>query len=368
MNGSFRARDWRRRRQGESMNAVASLVCVAGCALGMFLVAILLIQEHRSQANALLAGAIGVAASSELFSAAEHLSLAPPGGAILQLTGFPGLLFAPLLFLYFRAQRGAGGLRIADSWHFLCFVVFQSLGLSGFADLEPYLQLAGVLVVATYALATLRIVCSSPLPRLGAVFHGRRVVVVALMAALGSYLLGGTADAVADTALTCAWAVLAYNAIRRAMNRVDDEAEEAVLCPDEKPEPERTKYGNNRLPDFARESIVLELQRHMQAAQPWLKIDLTLGELAAGINVAPHHLSQIINSEFGKSFACYINEYRVGEACQLLAGHNDKSVLDVALDSGFSSKSSFNASFKKHTGMTPSEYRKTSQPKNYLVA
>jgi len=132
--------------------------------------------------------------------------------------------------------------------------------------------------------------------------------------------------------------------------------------------PEKPKYGNNRLPDFARESILVELQRYMQAAQPWLKIDLTLGELAAGINVAPHHLSQIINSEIGKSFACYINEFRVGEACQLLAGDNSRSVLEVALDSGFSSKSSFNASFKKHTGMTPSEYRKTSQDKNYLVA
>lgn len=132
--------------------------------------------------------------------------------------------------------------------------------------------------------------------------------------------------------------------------------------------PEKPKYGNNRLPDFARESILVELQRHMQAVQPWLKVDLTLGELAAGINVSPHHLSQIINSVFGKSFACYINEYRVGEACQLLSGDNGKSVLDVALDSGFSSKSSFNASFKKHTGMTPSEFRKTSQDKNRLVA
>jgi AraC-like DNA-binding protein len=246
--------------------------------------------------------------------------------------------------------------RLADAWHLSCFLILQTTALFGPAGLQPDLKLAGVLVMATYALASLRIVCSDPLPRLEEVFHHRVLAVVALMTALASYLLGPAADMV----LSCAWALLAYSAIQRAMNRVADEAE--------KPEPEKTKYGNNRLPDFARESIVVELQRHMQSAQPWLKIDLTLGELATGINVAPHHLSQIINSEFGKSFASYINEYRVGEACQLLVGDNDKSVLDVALDSGFSSKSSFNASFKKHTGMTPSEYRKTTQHKNYLVA
>jgi AraC-like DNA-binding protein len=164
--------------------------------------------------------------------------------------------------------------------------------------------------------------------------------------------------AMADVVLAFSWALSAWSGMRRALRR-----EPVEIVP-----PEKTKYGNNRLPDFARESIVAELQRHMQAERPWLKIDLTLGDLAAGINVSPHHLSQIINSEFGKTFACYINEYRVGEACQLLSGDSGKPVLDVALDSGFSSKSSFNASFKKHTGMTPSEYRRSSRDKNYLVA
>jgi AraC-like DNA-binding protein len=163
--------------------------------------------------------------------------------------------------------------------------------------------------------------------------------------------------ALADLVPVFSWVVLAWSEAWRAPRRAPVEI--VAVVPDERSGTEKPKYGNNRLPGFARESIVAELQRHMQAEQPWLKIDLTLGELAAAINVSPHHLSQIINSEFGKTFACYINEYRVGEACQLLAGDSGKSVLDVALDSGFSSKSSFNASFKKHTGMTPSEYRKS---------
>jgi len=200
---------------------------------------------------------------------------------------------------------------------------------------------------------------------------------VALLAALASYLLGAAADVLLpvwhhrvnlpDVMQSLAWAMLAYGAIRQAMDR-PPRAGPGSVAREASPEPEKAKYGNNRLPDFARESIVVELRRHMEAARPWLKIDLTLGELAAGVNVSPHHLSQIINSEFGKSFACYINEYRVGEACQLLTADQARSVLEVALDSGFSSKSSFNASFKKHTGMTPSEYRKASQQRNRLVA
>src|SRR5688572_12013585 len=361
------------------MDAVVSLVCVAGSALGMFLIARLLIQEHRSRGDGLLAAVIGVGCISGLFSAAEHLSQVSNGSPVLPMTGFPGLLFAPLLFLYFRSRSGAIHLRIADAWHFSCFALLQSITLLEFADpeslpwlgLQPYLKVACLLVITTYALASIRVICSGPMPPLCPVFHNRVLATVALMAALASYLFRAAAEVLlpglaargdlADALLSCAWAVLACSAIPRVMSREPEAGAGRVVR-------EKTKYGNNRLPDFARESIVVELQRHIQAARPWLKIDLTLGELAAGINVAPHHLSQIINSEFGKSFASFINEYRVGEACQLLAGDNDKSVLEIALDSGFSSKSSFNATFKKHTGMTPSEYRKTPQERSCLVA
>ena len=56
------------------MDAVVSMVCVAGAGLGMFLIAVLLMQEHRSHGDGLLAGVIGLACLGELFSAAEHLS------------------------------------------------------------------------------------------------------------------------------------------------------------------------------------------------------------------------------------------------------------------------------------------------------
>jgi len=367
------------------MNAVVSLVCIAGCALGMLLVATLLMQEHRSHANVLLACVIGVACLDELFSAVEHLSQG--GGAMLRLPGFPGLLFAPLLFLYFRARSFTLRVRGADAWHFACFVALQSIALFDFLEpevlpgliLRPYLNLACLLIIGTYALASLRVVYASALPRRCSVFHSCVLAVLALMTALASYLLGAGTDMLmpasdargdlADAVLSCALAALACSAIYRALSREPETRPNQVIpFPDARPEPEKTKYGNNRLPDFARESIVAELKRYMQSAQPWLRIDLTLGQLAAGINVSPHHLSQIINSDFGKSFACYINEYRVDAACRWLSGDNGRSVLDIALDSGFASKSSFNALFKKHTGMTPSEYRRKFQSKNCLVA
>lgn len=130
----------------------------------------------------------------------------------------------------------------------------------------------------------------------------------------------------------------------------------------------KEKYGNNRLPEFVSRSIVHGLEHHMLNDKPWLKVDLTLAQLAQGVNVNSHHLSQTINLHFGKSFACYINEYRVNEACKLLLDSKSKAVLEVALESGFASKSSFNTLFKKQTGLTPSEYRKKFSSRNRAAA
>ena len=59
-----------------------------------------------------------------------------------------------------------------------------------------------------------------------------------------------------------------------------------------------------------------------------------------------------------KNFNRFINEYRVSEVCLQLEQGSDRKLIDLAMDAGFSSKSSFNATFKKLTGQTPSQYKR----------
>lgn len=70
-----------------------------------------------------------------------------------------------------------------------------------------------------------------------------------------------------------------------------------------------------------------------------------------------HQISQVLNDHRGHSFNDYLNQYRVQAVCEGLQQPQQYSLMDLAL-SCFSSKSSFNAIFKKITGLTPSEYRK----------
>jgi YesN/AraC family two-component response regulator len=96
----------------------------------------------------------------------------------------------------------------------------------------------------------------------------------------------------------------------------------------------------------------------MQESKPYLRNELTLQELAKKLKIPRHYLSQIINDRLNQNFYTFINEYRVNEAKSLLLDPRFRhySILAVALDSGFNSKATFNAVFKKQCGMTPSEF------------
>jgi AraC-like DNA-binding protein len=91
---------------------------------------------------------------------------------------------------------------------------------------------------------------------------------------------------------------------------------------------------------------------------------LTVSDLAGALSVTPHNLSQVINTQFGKNFYDFVNTYRVEEAKRRLVNPKDThlTILAIAEESGFNSKSSFNTFFRKHAGMTPSEYRKRQTP------
>ena len=86
----------------------------------------------------------------------------------------------------------------------------------------------------------------------------------------------------------------------------------------------------------------------------------TLQTLARTVNCSVHHLSQVINAGFGKSFFDFLNQYRVEHAKALLSDcEAPGAVLNVAFAVGFSSNSAFYAAFKKHVGQTPARYRRT---------
>jgi AraC-like DNA-binding protein len=95
----------------------------------------------------------------------------------------------------------------------------------------------------------------------------------------------------------------------------------------------------------------------MVAEQPWLEPELTLAELAQRLRLHPAQLSKIINLGCGQNFNDFVNRYRVEEAQRKLADPRfaHYSLVGVALESGFNSKSTFNRVFKKLTGQVPGE-------------
>ncbi|MEO6347350.1 MAG: AraC family transcriptional regulator [Aquaticitalea sp.] len=91
----------------------------------------------------------------------------------------------------------------------------------------------------------------------------------------------------------------------------------------------------------------------------FLNIDLTLENIASELHVSKGHLSRIINSHLGMSFNDYVNKLRVNEA-KIYLNKMDLiavDILNIALKSGFNSKSTFYASFKKLTGLTPYQFK-----------
>ncbi len=84
---------------------------------------------------------------------------------------------------------------------------------------------------------------------------------------------------------------------------------------------------------------------------------LTMPKMASAVGVKPNQLSFVLNRHIGKSFFDYVNEYRIQAATQRLLKEPDRTILDIAIEVGFNSKSTFNLAFKKITGLTPSAYR-----------
>jgi len=122
----------------------------------------------------------------------------------------------------------------------------------------------------------------------------------------------------------------------------------------------KTKYQKSGLNLESQKAIHQQLTQLMQDAKLFKVPGLTLRDLAQKLDVHPNILSQVINTEEQKNFYDYINHQRIEEFKQLIKiPENQKfTLLALALECGFNSKTSFNRNFKKVTSISPAEYVK----------
>lgn len=141
---------------------------------------------------------------------------------------------------------------------------------------------------------------------------------------------------------------------------VEEPAEKNVIQNFTEPGTEKKKYARSGLSGEMIKDIHQKLTDLMQSEKLFTEPELNLSDLAARLDVHPNYLSQVINEIEGVNFYDYINALRIEEFKRLVAlPENQKfTLLSIAYDCGFNSKSAFNRFFKKNTDLSPSEYIK----------
>ena len=111
---------------------------------------------------------------------------------------------------------------------------------------------------------------------------------------------------------------------------------------------------------------LLKLKKYMTDEKPFLNPDLKIQDISKEMNVPVRELSVLINHQLGQHFYDFVNTYRIENAMEILkdSSKSKVTILEILYEVGFNSKSSFNTAFKKHTGNTPTEYRKSLQDKS----
>ncbi|MEL6864466.1 MAG: helix-turn-helix transcriptional regulator [Bacteroidota bacterium] len=117
-------------------------------------------------------------------------------------------------------------------------------------------------------------------------------------------------------------------------------------------------FKSRQLPEDQARQYAMKLEEIMQSAKPYLQQELSPEDLAKLLGLQPRQLSRLLKQQFDCTFPAYINTYRLERVKQLL---NDRkydhwSMLAIAMEAGFKSKSTFNRIFKQKMGVTPSQF------------
>jgi AraC-like DNA-binding protein len=124
---------------------------------------------------------------------------------------------------------------------------------------------------------------------------------------------------------------------------------------------QQKKYEKSSLTSEIQSTTLRKLEEVMSSEKPFLDPGFSMPVLARRLGISPHHLSQILNEELKQNFFDFSGAYRIKEAQKLLTDgeSNYIKIEEIAQMVGYNSKSAFNTAFRKVTGSTPSEYKKS---------
>ena len=120
------------------------------------------------------------------------------------------------------------------------------------------------------------------------------------------------------------------------------------------------KYIGSALDDQELSALTETVIKYLRHKKPYLNPEYSLQMMVVDLKISRHKLSQVINRSQKKNFYKFINEFRLEEVKEMLVdpAYEHYSVLGIAMECGFNSKTSFNRIFKEETGFTPTAYKK----------
>ena len=376
-----------------------AVLCLLGAVQGVFLAAVLASRHRNAVPNRLLAGLMLVF-SLDLAMAVYHASAVSVRAPALIGLDLPiALLYGPLLYLYVRtltSERPA--LRRADLWHLVPFALVTLFLVPFFLrsgaeklvlmqDPSGSLQTRALAVLSPFKLTHGCVYLALVVRRLKR--HRQRVldagseaervmlgwlrtltagVVGLLTISVVLYVVGARGRAAVVgmdptgiyddlTLLGVTVFVYAFGYVGLRHPSLFAPTTEAVS--DESPAAGAVPYARSGMrPDEAAQHRD-RLVALMETECLYRRGDLTLQDLADALGISAHNLTEVLSTQLGQSFYEVLNGYRVREVQARLLDPADAhlTVLAIGMEAGFNAKSSFNAAFKRHTGMTPSQYR-----------
>lgn len=117
------------------------------------------------------------------------------------------------------------------------------------------------------------------------------------------------------------------------------------------------KYEKSALTEAHIDRIESHLLNVIEEGKLYLDPNLSLTNLAKAVGEPPNYVSQTLNGRIGETFFDFVNSWRIKESIVKMTRH-EMSILEIAYEVGFNSRSSFYKAFKRETGLTPSAYKK----------